>query len=71
MINLKNIERYEANIETGLTAEQVQKRIEENLPESMEITGDKGITLQDVQAGKNSLEEFVAFRRGNGTDCQR
>lgn len=36
------------------------KRIEENLPESMEITGDKGITLQDVQAGKNSLEEFVA-----------
>ena len=26
----------------------------------MEITGDKGITLQDVQAGKNSLEEFVA-----------
>lgn len=36
------------------------KRIEENLPESMEITGDKGITLQDVQAGKNSLKEFVA-----------
>ncbi len=31
MINLKNIERYEANIETGLTTEQVQKRIEENL----------------------------------------
>ena len=28
---MKNIERYEANTETGLTAEQVQKRIEENL----------------------------------------
>ena len=36
------------------------KRIEENLPKPMEITGDKGITLQDVQAGKNSLEEFTA-----------
>lgn len=36
------------------------ERIEENLPESMEITGDRGITLQDVHAGKNKLEEFVA-----------
>lgn len=36
------------------------KRVEENLPKSMEITGDKGITLQDVHAGKNSLEDFVA-----------
>lgn len=36
------------------------KRIEDNLPKTMEITGDQGITLQDVHAGKNSLEEFVA-----------
>lgn len=36
------------------------KRIEDNLPESMEITGDVGITLQDVQAGKNTINEFVA-----------
>lgn len=36
------------------------KRIEDNLPESMEITGDIGITLQDVQAGKNTINEFVA-----------
>lgn len=36
------------------------KRIEENLPQTMEITGDKGITLQDVHAGKNCLEDFVA-----------
>ena len=28
---MKNIERYETNTKTGLTAEQVQKRIEENL----------------------------------------
>lgn len=36
------------------------KRIEENLPKTMEITGDVGITLQDVYAGKSSVEEFVA-----------
>lgn len=36
------------------------KRIEENLPKDMEITGDVGITLQDVKAGKNTIEEFVA-----------
>lgn len=36
------------------------KRIEDNLPKTMDITGDQGITLQDVHAGKNSLEEFVA-----------
>lgn len=38
----------------------IAKRIEDNLPKTMEITGDRGITLQDVYAGKNSLEEFVA-----------
>lgn len=36
------------------------KRIEENLPKDMEIIGDVGITLQDVKAGKNTVEEFVA-----------
>ena len=36
------------------------KRIEDNLPKTMEITGDKGISLQDVHDGKNTLEEFVA-----------
>ena len=36
------------------------KRIEENLPPTMEITGDVGITLQDVQNGKAKLEDFVA-----------
>ena len=36
------------------------KRIEDNLPKTMEITGDKGISLQEVQEGKNTLEEFVA-----------
>lgn len=36
------------------------KRIEDNLPKTMEITGDKGITLQDVYEGKNTIEDFVA-----------
>lgn len=36
------------------------KRIEDNLPTTMDITGDVGITLQDVSKGKNTIEEFVA-----------
>ena len=38
----------------------LRERIESNLPKAIEITGDKGITLQDVANGKNSLDEFVA-----------
>ncbi|MFQ9516323.1 MAG: glycoside hydrolase family 3 protein [Eubacterium sp.] len=36
------------------------KRIEDNLPVTMDITGDVGITLQDVRDGKAKVEEFVA-----------
>ncbi len=36
------------------------ERIKQNLPEALEITGDKGITLQDVSVGKNTLDEFIA-----------
>lgn len=36
------------------------KRIEDNLPPTMEITGDVGITLQDVHDGKADLDSFVA-----------
>ncbi len=36
------------------------ERIKQNLPETLEITGDKGITLQDVSAGKNTLDEFIS-----------
>lgn len=36
------------------------KRIEENLPPTMEITGDVGIALQDVRDGKAKVEDFVA-----------
>ena len=36
------------------------KRIENNLPKALEFTGDKGIVLQDVASGKNTLDEFIA-----------
>ena len=36
------------------------KRISDNLPMDMPITGDMGITLQDVSDGKATLEKFVA-----------
>ena len=38
----------------------MDKRIQENLPEGLEVTGDKGIRLIDVAEGKASLEDFVA-----------
>ena len=38
----------------------VRQRIKENLPKALEITGDKGITLQDVANGKKTLDEFVS-----------
>lgn len=38
----------------------LEKRINDNRPESLEITGDKGIKLKDVKNGKNSIDEFIA-----------
>ena len=38
----------------------LSERIKQNLPQPLEITGDKGIKLQDVASGKNTLDEFVA-----------
>ena len=36
------------------------ERIASSLPESYEITGDKGIKLADVKEGKESLDSFIA-----------
>lgn len=36
------------------------KRIADNLPKTIEYTGDKGIKLIDVKNGKNTMEEFIA-----------
>lgn len=36
------------------------QRVVKNLPEAIEMTGDKGIKLIDVYNGKNTMDEFVA-----------
>ena len=38
----------------------LRNRILENLPGETAFTGDKGIKLQDVKDGKNTLDEFIA-----------
>ena len=38
----------------------VSDRINENLPKEIPYTGDKGIKLADVKAGKNTMDEFIA-----------
>ncbi|MCF0242935.1 MAG: glycoside hydrolase family 3 C-terminal domain-containing protein [Treponema sp.] len=40
--------------------EDLQKRIQENLPNEISFTGDKGYKLKDVAEGKISMEDFVA-----------
>ena len=36
------------------------ERVNANLPDEIPYTGDKGIKLEDVRTGKNTIEEFVA-----------
>lgn len=36
------------------------KRIADNMPNTLDYTGDKGIKLVDVRDGKNTMEEFTA-----------
>ena len=38
----------------------LEKRIEENLPQEISFTGNSGIKFGDVLSGKNSQEEFIA-----------
>ncbi|MCR5837652.1 MAG: glycoside hydrolase family 3 C-terminal domain-containing protein [Lachnospiraceae bacterium] len=47
-------------IEASKSTVDMAKRINDALPEAMEITGDQGITLQDVRDGKATLDAFVA-----------
>lgn len=52
---------YELTYEkTPVQTVDMAKRIEERLPMTYSITGDKGIKLQDVAAGKATMEEFIA-----------
>lgn len=48
------------HIESMRPSVDLEKRIENNLPETMEITGDVGIRLYDVYKGKASIDSFVA-----------
>lgn len=45
---------------TPLASKTMRERRAAKLPESIEITGDKGYTLEDVADGKVSMEAFVA-----------
>ena len=38
----------------------IKERINANLPKEIPYTGNKGIKLEDVRTGKNTIEEFVA-----------
>lgn len=43
-----------------LGGRKLRKRILDRMPSEIPVTGDKGIKLEDVKAGKHTLEEFVA-----------
>lgn len=61
--------------ETPLVTVDMYDRREQELPEGIPVTGDKGITLLDVREGKATMDEFIAqfddenlacFVRGEG-----
>ena len=62
----KSFERMKAQ-ENGIEYEPVplaeytmKDRVNKSLPKEIPYTGDKGIKLEDVRTGKNTVEEFVA-----------
>ena len=38
----------------------IEERIKQSLPKAIELTGNCGITLKDVEKGTNTLDEFIA-----------
>ncbi len=58
----KQFDRLTRNGYKPVTTAQydINERIKSELPTAIEITGDCGITLQDVSKGKNTLDEFIA-----------
>lgn len=56
----KDNKRIESLVELPVGISNMEKRIAERRPETVEYTGNTGIILTDVYNGKNSLEEFVA-----------
>ncbi|MEH6451830.1 MAG: glycoside hydrolase family 3 C-terminal domain-containing protein [Psychromonas sp.] len=58
---LKEDGSYEENYEAAPQRTiSLQQRIESKMPVTLELTGDQGIKLHDVQEGKVSLETFIA-----------
>ena len=59
--NQKAHETYQVSYEeVDIRQSSLEKRIYENLPVNLEITGDKGYTLRDVYDQKISLETFIS-----------
>ena len=52
-----NIKEYES---VPQRTYDIKDRINANLPKELEYTGNRGIKLEDVRNGKNTIEEFVA-----------
>lgn len=46
--------------DTPLAEYDLSKRINDNLPTDIAYTGNKGIKLDDVRNGKNTMDEFIA-----------
>ena len=46
--------------EAPVSKKDMEERMKENLPEALEITGDKGISLRTVATGEYTLDEFIA-----------
>ncbi len=62
----KSFERMKAT-ESGIEYEPaplaeytMKERVNASLPKEIPYTGDKGIKLEDVRTGKNTIEEFIA-----------
>lgn len=61
--SFERMKNYGGNIayeETPKMEYNLADRINENLPKAVEYTGDKGIKLEDVRTGKNTMDEFIA-----------
>ncbi len=58
---VKNGDKYEIKKEAVVKRQyDLKKIITDNLPETIPMTGDRGIRLSDVRSGDRTMEEFVA-----------
>ena len=57
---MKNVDGKIAYEDAPTVEYDLIKRINDNLPSEIPYTGDKGIKLEDVRAGKNTMDEFIA-----------